>query len=294
MVKAEHSFSPSIPLYQKDLMLLPHQVKDNATATHFFYKVGENPPLIRLSQIFPEAKPIPWQEVQRYFPKLSWFAPGPDTPHLAPHPEGVHGISHLSRVPLLAIAIGRHEGLSEEDIQIAALAGGMHDVRRVDDRIDPDHGKRSAIWEGNHKEEVFADLAEKEIFLTDTQFQQLQFLCMYHEGSIPQDGFWPDSWMQSLKVLRDADALDRFRIADTKWWTKKELLHLESSKALIPFAKYFSLATEIKRTEPGSNTKQGLQYIGEVIGLIEPTSLQSSSEPSSHQAAFAQQAPLQN
>lgn len=294
MVTAEQFSSPSIPLYQKDLTHHPHQVKDYTSAVHFFYNVGENPPLIRLSHIFPEAKPIPWEEAQKYSPKLSWFAPGPDMPNLTPHPEGVHGIPHLSRVPLLAITIGRHEGLSEEDLQVVAVAAGMHDVRRVNDIVDLDHGKRTALWAGNHKEEILKDLAERGIHLTDIKFQQLQFLCMYHEGQVPEDGFWPDSWMKSLKILRDADALDRFRIADKKWWTQKELLHYESSKALLPFAKYFCLATEIKRTESGNTTEQALRYIGEVIGLVEPNGLQSIPEPSSHHDAFAQQAPLQN
>ena len=78
--------------------------------------------------------------------------------------SGLHGPGHIERVLLLGALIARNEGLSPADTRLLLRCCAYHDLGRVDDWEDPDHGARSASMLAS---EAFAfarqDLSEAEL-----------------------------------------------------------------------------------------------------------------------------------
>lgn len=157
--------------------------------------------------------------------KRSWFV----KPELA---LGIHGIRHLIRVALYAWIIVQEQSLSESldkkelsDFMQVAL---LHDVRRVDDNADLDHGHRSADWIKQHLPNI------PTLIVSAVE---------YHvDDAMPSN--IPAKTASMLKILKAADALDRFRLPKIKWWPDPARIPLPINNELLEFCKYVTLSTE--------------------------------------------------
>lgn len=79
-------------------------------------------------------------------------------------------------------------------------AAATHDVGRIDDGIDLEHGTRSAKWiKNNLSDQMSPELLDK-----------VTYIVHWH---VPPDAEAPVMTIE-LKVLKDADALDRVRLGD--------------------------------------------------------------------------------
>lgn len=58
-------------------------------------------------------------------------------------PQGIHGVSHTKRVLLLALTIGYYEKLSNEDMNVLIICSLLHDIGRINDEEDLNHGALS-------------------------------------------------------------------------------------------------------------------------------------------------------
>ena len=58
--------------------------------------------------------------------------------------SGLHGPDHIERVMLLAAVIAWKVSLSDHDTQLLLTACSYHDIGRIHDGVDSDHGRRSA------------------------------------------------------------------------------------------------------------------------------------------------------
>ena len=56
----------------------------------------------------------------------------------------IHGIGHIERVLLFGGLIAMQNHCSEEDTRLLLLACSYHDIGRIDDSLDDDHGRRSS------------------------------------------------------------------------------------------------------------------------------------------------------
>lgn len=135
---------------------------------------------------------IPEQLLRDFEPKESWLA----------HDSHLHGVGHLGRVFVLQELICNLleiEGVAvnREATRWAAMA---HDVGRVDDGLDLDHGRRSAEWIKNN----LHDRMSPELLDTVT------YIVHWH---VPPDDEAPEMTIE-LQVLKDADGLDRVRLGD--------------------------------------------------------------------------------
>ena len=63
-------------------------------------------------------------------------------PRMFLHVSSLHGPAHAARVFLLANMIA--EARDDCDLEVVCWAASHHDIGRVDDGVDPDHGMRSA------------------------------------------------------------------------------------------------------------------------------------------------------
>jgi uncharacterized protein len=131
--------------------------------------------------------------IRQFEPKPEWFERGPG---------GIHGIVHEARVliwsqVLSVLAAG--ENLTV-DADVLGWAAAIHDTQRQDDGIDPEHGARAAAWIESRPE-----LIPAEVPLT-----RVAYLCRWH---VPPDNRIPEL-TDELRVFKDADSLDRWRIYD--------------------------------------------------------------------------------
>lgn len=112
--------------------------------------------------------------------------------------------------------------LESENIEVnrgaTRWAAATHDVGRVDDGQDLEHGRRSAAW----IHENLRDRMSSETLDTTT------YIVHWH---VPPDDEAPFMTTE-LKVLKDADALDRVRLGDLN----PNYLRTDAAKSLIDLA----------------------------------------------------------
>lgn len=124
----------------------------------------------------------------------------------------IHGINHNERVLFWAYILSLQCGLEEADIRIVLDATKYHDVGRVNDLVDPSHGRRSA--------QVIAQLVNDPIYENKENMGLLQGIVELHslkdtmaEQIMKKYGITDKSRFYTLfSILKDADALDRIRI----------------------------------------------------------------------------------
>ncbi|MEE9297045.1 MAG: hypothetical protein V3W34_19045 [Phycisphaerae bacterium] len=162
--------------------------------------------------------PVTSARILQFQPQAKWFARSPD---------GIHGLAHETRVLILSQVLAfmvRDEDL-EIDADIVAWAAAVHDTQRWSDGIDPDHGARAADWILNRP-----DFVPRPVSL-----DRVAFLCRWH---VPPDRRAPEMTPE-LKVFKDADALDRWRIDDLD----PAYLRTKSAKQLLDVSHDFWAAT---------------------------------------------------
>ncbi len=109
----------------------------------------------------------------------------------------IHGWAHVARVLIWADVLGRADG---RPVRLAELrwAAACHDVARVNNGYDPDHGARASVWVRDELPRLRPAARAADLDLVAT-------LCARHDI---EDGANPPL---ELLMLKDADALDRAR-----------------------------------------------------------------------------------
>ena len=135
------------------------------------------------------ASKIPRALLRTYRPQQAWLA----------HGSELHGVDHLMRVFILQELIcDKLEAAGQKiDRQVTRWASIVHDVGRVDDGLDLDHGWRSAAWV---KEHLANDMSPE-------MMDAVTYCIHWH---VPPDSEAP-VMTPELQVLKDADSLDRVR-----------------------------------------------------------------------------------
>ena len=156
------------------------------------------------------SQPISLKLMREFEPKSKWLL----------HDSHLHGVGHMMRVFILQELIcdeliAKGITVNREATRWAAMA---HDVGRVDDGIDREHGFRSAKW----IKENFSSIMAPNLLDTVT------YIVHWH---VPSDEEAPVMTTE-LQVLKDADALDRVRLNDLD----PRYLRIEVSKSLIGIA----------------------------------------------------------
>lgn len=154
-------------------------------------------------------KVVPEQLLREYKTRRKWLF----------HDGEIHGVEHMTRVFILQELIcDELERLGVTvDRQVTRFAAMAHDVGRVDDGLDLEHGRRSAEWIATH----LADRMSPDVLDAVTY-------CVYWH--VPPDDAAPVMTIE-LQVLKDADGLDRVRLGDLdpsylRTTPAKELVHV--------------------------------------------------------------------
>jgi uncharacterized protein len=151
------------------------------------------------------------QLLYEFEPQESWLA----------HDSYFHGVGHLTRVFILQELICNQLEAEGVTINRQALryASAAHDVGRHDDGTDPQHGQRSAKW-------IHDTLANQ---MSPETLDVATYIVHWH---VPSDDEAPVMTTE-LKILKDADALDRVRLNDLN----PKYLRTEAAKGLIDIAR---------------------------------------------------------
>ena len=108
--------------------------------------------------------------------------------------HGIHGIGHWARVLENGLRLAPLTGADE---QVVALFAVFHDSQRINESIDPEHGRRGA--------ELAAHLRGREFKLSDDQFDLLQTACILHADGLTEADV-------TVQTCWDADRLDLWRV----------------------------------------------------------------------------------
>ncbi len=155
-------------------------------------------------------------------------------------PFSIHGILHEYRVLVYCYLIGTAE---KADVGSLCRAAIFHDTQRIDDDLDPEHGKKAAEWFLEN-----FDLKNKE---------KIKYLIWWH---MPEDSMAPEMNLD-LKCFKDADALDRWRIHNFD----EKYLRTKTGRKLVSFSKKFFELTESQKQiiiDPRENILKALHKLG--------------------------------
>ncbi len=122
---------------------------------------------------------------------------------------GTHGITHWARVLENGLRISNETGANENVVRLFAM---LHDARRLNESIDPGHGRRGA--------ELAKALRGSLFEVSDQEFDLLYEACVSHtEGKTESDITVQTCW--------DADRLDLGRVGI---WPEPKQLCTEFAK----------------------------------------------------------------
>lgn len=124
--------------------------------------------------------------------------------------RSIHGYLHAYRTSFLSALLARINGWV--DVSPFLYSGLFHDIARSNDQADHGHGKKSAERLLEFKSS-FPNI--KEIDLLDALYA-----IEHHESVAGEYKVLTDT----LKYLKAADALDRFRLPKLKWWPNKAIM----------------------------------------------------------------------
>ena len=145
----------------------------------------------------------------------------------------IHGKNHVERVCILSYALCILRNLSYDDINLCLYAAKYHDIGRRNDGQDPEHGMRGA------------DLFERMNVPIDETSKMIVSAVIYEHSldNIDETGRYKEIFEETekynrflliLNILKDADALDRFRLYKSS--LNIDFLRLEESRLMVKAA----------------------------------------------------------
>jgi uncharacterized protein len=108
--------------------------------------------------------------------------------------DGIHGLPHWARVRETGLRLAAHTGANPAMVELFAV---LHDARRRNEGVDPDHGERGAAFA--------ATLRGTLIHLSDPDFALLHVACADHTKGLVEGDI-------TVQTCWDADRLDLGRV----------------------------------------------------------------------------------
>lgn len=180
------------------------------------------------------------QLLRQFEPQKKWLA----------HDSTIHGVGHMTRVFILQELLC--DGLEKQGVlvnrEVTRYAAMAHDVGRMNDGRDIEHGCRSATWIKKH-------LASK---MTPEVLDMVTYCVHWH---VPSDDEAPVMTTE-LRVLKDADGLDRVRLGDLN----PDCLRTDIAKDLIDVAQ--DLFDISQRADGKAATFEDVLGAAKQLGLI--------------------------
>ena len=137
---------------------------------------------------------------------------------------GIHGVRHQLRTALYTWIIIKYFDITLDENEILELLQSVlyHDILRENDNTDLEHGKKSSIW-----------IAKKYPFIRKAIIKAI----FNHDIDIEKISIYD-------KIVKTADALDRYRLPKAKWWIKEEYMLFDLDDNILEVCKYITYMIE--------------------------------------------------
>ena len=149
-----------------------------------------------------------------------------------------HGQGHIERVMMLGALIAMGEQFSQEDTKLALFACSYHDVGRIDDSKDDDHGTRSAERIVERKlTNMLEPLEADKLAILQAAIATHSMHDSSLEANMAKYGVPAEQQERCRRIcwcLKDADNMDRVRLNDLD----PKYLRNDSSKNMVGTAWY--------------------------------------------------------
>lgn len=152
--------------------------------------------------------------------------------------KSLHGELHAYRVGLLSGILALTYKMQLEPCIIAGL---YHDIARINDKSDHGHGGRSA-----------ARALSLGLIPNSLPAESITQAIVSHDLSAKRED--PCS-----RILKTADALDRFRLPKTRWWPDIGLMPITPSTNLLALAFILVIASESFALEQSYTPKRSIE-----------------------------------
>ena len=186
---------------------------------------------------------IPAQLIYGYEFKKEWLL----------YDSRLHGVGHMTRVFILQELICQQLERQGDIVNRMATrwATSVHDVGRIDDEFDLEHGKRSVKWMNVN---VPASVSPETLDIAT-------YIVHWH---VPHDDEAP-TMTTELQVMKDADSLDRVRLGDLD----------ESYLRTAPAKNMVYVAQQLWEASLPSNPNENESFLSVIkaaikLGLVEP------------------------
>ncbi len=151
------------------------------------------------------------------------------------YPSRVHGIEHTSRVTFLATILAKMDVLDEHTKKLLITAARLYDIGRIDDRESKEHGAYGK--EKIEQEGLLDGFSRSDKKIIEFVVEQHSLSREENEEAISKLPAWQRSKYQIvLNYLKDADALDRVRIANESAKLDPSRLRCRTAKELVDFS----------------------------------------------------------
>lgn len=136
----------------------------------------------------------------------------------------IHGIRHQIRVSIYIWLLINYLKIkiSKSDFTTLLQASLYHDIKRINDNEDLNHGFNSAIWINEHYPFIKTEIIKA---------------IENHDKSLTNYNIYD-------RLIKTADALDRYRLPKEKWWIRKEYFLLNINDEILEFAKFITTYIE--------------------------------------------------
>jgi hypothetical protein len=210
--------------------LSPLEIMD-AETLQWIAQLSKDKYVQKTNVALPKFTPDDFALIKKLVPQRGWF-------NSQLHITSLHGLSHIVRVMVLALAVCRL--VDEPGYTSYVVAASIHDIRRQNDNSDPLHGHRAADWLLANSKEIAIPLT----LLPENNDPIIQAVTNHQVNYEDIDPRVLKQHQRSIDILKAADALDRFRMPKQKWWPQAELIHLQPAHTLLETARLLTIQSE--------------------------------------------------
>lgn len=122
------------------------------------------------------------------------------------------------------------------DYRVPVIMASLHDIGRMNDRKDEQHGLRSAEYYRNI-------LSGQRKYDRYKKYTDIIYYVIANHNTCQSSGIF--EYDMYLNILKIADALDRFRLQRVEWWPNGRLMPFKFLNHFMERFKIFTCRTEI-------------------------------------------------
>lgn len=182
---------------------------------------------------------------------------------------GAHDVDHTTRVMYFANVLAKLDNFNERDRKLLLAAARYHDIGRTNDRVDMEHGKYARYK--LETQNLLKDFSKEDRNIIMFAVEQHSLSREENANAVENlPAKKREQYSKILSYLKDADALDRVRIANKNMQLDPSRLRTETAKNLTNFAKdiFYSFDFSIKGEYAIRTFAKEKPVLGKIYNLI--------------------------